>query len=270
VVSNAFKWGCKNMFNNYFILSCPFKRTNKTIKIKPNSTMKTIKTIFVAVMSFAAVTAAAQSADDIVNKHIAALGGADKLATLKTVKMEGNMNTQGIDVALTLTKKHLTGMRMDMEIMGTSNYQMATATKGWVFMPIMQQTEPQEMDPEQLKSIQGQLDIQGTFLNYKAKGYSVEYLGTEKVDGKDAFKLKVVKEGKDIFYYIDAVSNFIVKTTSKANVQGQEMDVETTFADYKQNADGYWFSYTNTTMQGVITFDKISTNVAVDDKLFTN
>lgn len=232
--------------------------------------MKTLKTIFVAAMSFAAITVSAQTADEIVNKHIAALGGAEKLASLKTVKMEGNMSTQGIDVAITLTKKHMAGLRMDMEIMGTSNYQMATPTQGWVFMPVMQQTEPQAMDAEQIKSVQSQLDIQGALFNYKEKGFTIESLGTEKVDGKDAYKLKVVKEGKDVFYFIDAASNFIVKTSSKISAQGQEMDVETTFADYKQNADGYWFSYTNTTTQGTITFDKITSNLPVDDKLFTN
>jgi hypothetical protein len=232
--------------------------------------MKTLKTFLLAAMSFAAVAVSAQTADEIVSKHLKAMGGAEKLASLKTVKMEGNLNTQGIDVVITLTKKHLAGMRMDMEVMGTSNYQMATPTKGWVFMPVMQQTEPKEMDAEQLKSVQSQLDIQGTFLDYKAKGYTVEYIGTEKVDGKDAYKLKTVKEGKDVFYFIDAVSNFIVKTTSKANVQGEEMELETSFSDYKQTADGFWFPHTNTTLQGVITFDKITTNLPVDDKLFTN
>lgn len=232
--------------------------------------MKTLKTFFLAAMSFAAISVNAQTADEIVGKHLKALGGAEKLASLKTVKMEGNLSTQGIDVVITLTKKHMAGMRMDMEVMGTSNYQMATPTKGWVFMPVMQQTEPKEMDAEQLKSVQSQLDIQSTFLDYKTKGYTVEYLGTEKVDGKDAYKLKVVKAGKDVLYYIDAVSNFIVKTSSKANVQGQETDMESSFSDYKQTADGFWFAHTNTTLQGVITFDKITTNIPVDDKLFTN
>jgi hypothetical protein len=232
--------------------------------------MKAFKTVFVAAMSFVAISVSAQTADEIVNKYVTALGGAEKLASLKTVKMEGNMSTQGIDIPITLTKKHLIGMRMDMEIMGTSNYQMATASKGWVFMPVMQQTEPKEMEPDQLKGIQSQLDIQGSLFNYKEKGYTVEYIGTEKIDGKDAFKLKAVKDGKDVFYFLDASSNFIVKTSSKATVQGQEIEMETSFSDYKQNAEGYWFAYTMTPTQGVITFDKISTNIPVDEKIFSN
>jgi len=131
--------------------------------------MKTLKTFIAAALAVVSFAASAQSADDIVNKYVTAMGGAEKLASLKTVKMEGNMSTQGIDVALTLTKKHLEGMRLDLEIMGTSNFQMATPSKGWVFMPIMQQTEPQEMEAEQLKSVQSQLDIQGSLYTTKQK-----------------------------------------------------------------------------------------------------
>lgn len=232
--------------------------------------MKTLKTLFVATATLFASAAMAQTVDEIINKNITAMGGASKLATLKTVKMEGNMNTQGIDVPLTITKKHLAGLRLDLEIMGTSNYQLANTTKGWVFMPVMQHTEPQEMTAEQHKSVQSQFDVQGPLFNYKEKGYTAEYAGTEKVDGKDAHKLKVVKSGNTVYYFVDATSNFIIKTASKISAQGQEMDVETKLADYKQNAEGYWFPYTNVTTQGTITFDKISANVPVDDKIFTN
>ncbi len=232
--------------------------------------MKTLKAILLTAATFVSLAVSAQNADDVINKHVAKMGGAAKLEALQTVKMEGNLTTQGIDVALSFTKKHLVGMRVDLEIMGTSNYQIITPTKGWAFMPVMQQTEPQEMEPEQLKNAQGQLDIQGSLYNYKQKGYTAEYLGKEQVDGKDAHKVKVVKNGRDVFYFIDSESNFIVKTTSKANIQGQETDVQTTFADYKQTPEGYWFPYSSTSLQGPITFSKIEVNVPVDEKIFSN
>ena len=229
-----------------------------------------MKSFLTAIMTFVGLYCTAQTADEIINKYVAAMGGAEKLSSLKTVKMEGSMSTQGIEFPLTITKKHLAGMRLDMEIMGTSNFQLANTTRGWVFMPVMQQTEPKEMDAEQMKTIQSQMDVQGTLFNYKEKGYTVEMAGTEKIDGKDAYKLKVVQNGKNVFYFIDAVSNLIVKTASKTNVQGNDMEVETSFSDYKKNADGYLFAYTNVTTQGTISFDKISTNIPVDEKIFSN
>ncbi|RYF88989.1 MAG: hypothetical protein EOO03_07085 [Chitinophagaceae bacterium] len=234
------------------------------------STMKTLKTIFAAALTMVSFAAAAQSTDEVVSKYVAAMGGAEKLASLKTVKMEGNINTQGVDVGVTITKKHLVGMRLDLEIMGTSNFQIATPTKGWVFMPVMQQTEPQEMEAEQLKSVQSQLDVHGSLFNYKEKGYTLVAEGTEKIDGKDAHKLKLTKDGKEVNYFVDAASGYIVRTTTKINAQGTEMVVENNYGDYKKNAEGFVFPYTNTNSQGVITFDKISANVAVDDKIFSN
>ena len=41
-------------------------------------------------------------------------------------------------------------------------------------------------------------------------------------------------------------------------------------SDYKQNADGYWFPYSVSTIQGTTIYDKISTNVTVDEGVFKN
>ena len=55
---------------------------------------------------------------------------------------------------------------------------------------------------------------------------------------------------------------------AKQSGNGKEMEIETSYGDYKQNADGYWFPYTVTTPQGSIYYDKITTNLAVDVSLF--
>lgn len=79
------------------------------------------------------------------------------------------------------------------------------------------------------------------------------------------------KSGKTAFYFIDVKSNRLTKTTAKAaGPDGVEMNVETTYSNYKQNADGYWFAYGTTTPQGPVVFDKIESNVAVDENIFKN
>lgn len=232
--------------------------------------MKLIKLFFMAAMALLSINASAQTADEIIAKYIAAMGGEAKLKSIQTVKSEGSLSTQGMDIPITITRKHNTGMRVDMEIMGTNNYQIFTMDKGWVFMPIQNQTEPMEVPAEQIKSVKSQLDLSGALVDYKAKGYKVEYLGTEKVDGNDAYKLKVDKDGTLQTYFIDSKTNFIVKVLSTANVNGEDIEMENSFSDYQQTADGYWFPYSNTTMQGTIVYSKITVNEAVDDKIFSN
>lgn len=232
--------------------------------------MKKNKLLFLfAALMFAGNGISAQTVDEIVNKNIEATGGKEKLAGLKTVKMTGEMNVQGTDIVITMIKSHLVGMRLDIDVAGTSNYQVANTKEGWVFMPALGMAEPVQMDEDQLKSYSTQMDIQGALFNYKEKGNTIILDGSEKVNGSDAYKLKVAfKNGETGTYFIDKKTNRLVKTSGKANVQGQEMDIETTFADYKQNADGYWFAYSITNMQGNINFNKIETNIPLEEKVF--
>lgn len=215
--------------------------------------------------------AQAQTVDEVVDKYIAALGGKEKLASLKTVKMEGSMSVQGTDLTITSTRTHMVGIRLDIEVMGTSNYQVANTTKGASFWPIRGQDSPEPMEEEQFKSAQNQMDLQGALCNYKEKGTTVELLGKETIDGAETNKLKVTyKNGIVANYFIDAKTSRLLKSTGKAVVNGQETDIETTYGDYKQNADGYWFPYSITNMQGTIAYDKISTNLPIDESIYKN
>ena len=234
--------------------------------------MKKIKNLLVATFALTTLNVAAQTADEIIAKNVEAMGGVTKIASLKTVKKSGSLSMQGMDIPMVFTVSQMKGFRVDVEVMGTANYQIVTPEKAFMFFPVQQMTEPKEMDAETVKGMQSALDIQGALVNYKEKGSSVEFAGNEKVDGADTYKLKVTsKSGKTAFYFIDVKSNRLTKTSAKAaGPDGVEMDVETTYSNYKQNADGYWFAYGTTTPQGPVVFDKIESNVAVDENIFKN
>lgn len=213
----------------------------------------------------------AQSVDDIVNMNTEAMGGREKLAKLNSVKMTGTMNAQGMDIPVVISYQQMKGMRVDFEVMGTANFQMVNNSKGWMFMPVAGMSSPQEMPAEQYKVLFTQADIQSPLFNYKEKGNKVELAGKEMVDGTEAYKLNVtLKSGLSGAYYIDTKTNRLIKTAFKGSMNGQEVTSETSYSDYKQNKDGYWFPYTVTSMRGTSVFDDIETNVTLDERLFTN
>ena len=232
--------------------------------------MNKLKTIFLIICTlFSMRSVLAQTVDEIVANHINAMGGADKLLSLNTVRMHGSLTTQGTDVAITITKSHLIGLRVDISVMGTENYQIITQEKGIAFMPIQGMSEPTDMPDEQFKAGQIQLDIQDALLNYKEKGTGVEFIGREKVNGEDNFRLRLTyKNGIVTDYFISSNNYMVTKTSGKRTMNGEQMDIETTYSNYKQNADGYWFPYTTSTMQGETNYDKIETNIAVDPGIF--
>lgn len=245
---------------NFYVLN-----KNKMIK------MKIAITLLVGLISLSGFFVSAQTADEVISKHVEGLGGKEKLAALKSIRMTGNMSSQGTDISLVISKVHQVGMRMDLDIMGSANYQLMNDKTGWAFFPVMGMTDPKEMEAPVYKTSVNQLDVQGALVNYKDKGTTVELVGKEKVDGTDAHKIKVTyKNGHIATYFIDEKTNRHVKTVSKSVANGAEMEVETTFNDFKQNADGYWFPYTVTNAQGTVIFDKIETNVNLDSKIFSN
>ena len=92
----------------------------------------------------------AQTVDEIINKHITAMGGKEKMISLKTLKMTSSVvNAQGDVVSLVLTAKHLVGFRTDRNNKGTKSWSIVTPKKGWVLPP--GQTVPREMAENNFK-----------------------------------------------------------------------------------------------------------------------
>lgn len=233
--------------------------------------MKNLFVAFFALVSLTSLRVKAQTADEIIDKHLEAMGGKEKLATLNSVRMETNLSVQGMDIPVIITRVHNVGQRVDISAMGMEGYIINTTTNGWSYMPFMGQSAAEAMPEDQVKEGQDGLDIQGTFLNYKEKGHTVELVGKEAVDGTECYKLKLTtKMGKERTYFIDPKTYFIVRFVAKGVVNGQEMEVSQNFGDYKKTEEGFTFAHTigGAFGQGDMTVTKIEVNKPIDEKIF--
>jgi len=214
----------------------------------------------------------AQTMEDIINLHIEAMGGRQKIITLTSASMTGSFTATGTatPITITATKKHMIGSRIDIEANGTNNFQVINQNNGWIFTPVQGGKEPRPLQEDQVKMGQVQMDLHGPFINYKEKGNKIQMAGKETVDGVVCYKLKVTaRNGNLTEYFINTKTNRIVITRTKMFQFGKLEDVETSYGDYRQNADGYWFAYTNIGPRGTTRYENISANVAVDEKIFT-
>jgi hypothetical protein len=141
-------------------------------------------------------------------------------------------------------------------------------------MPFMGKKDPEVGTDDDNKNAQDDADFDGTLVDWKSKGHTVELVGKESVEGADAYKLKVTKKnGKIEYHYLDAETYLLVKTQGTAKVRGTEMEVETTFSDYK-DVEGLMQPFS--VEQGAkgmpqkqkMTFTKIELNVPLDDARF--
>ncbi|NLR61960.1 outer membrane lipoprotein-sorting protein [Chitinophaga polysaccharea] len=213
----------------------------------------------------------AQTADEIIAKNTAAMGGEAKLKDLKTQYVEGNMEVQGQSVPIKKWVKQNEGMRLEFNVMGSNNVQVVTRSTGWSLMPVMMQTAPQDMDSATLKIMQAQLDLRGELYDYKNKGKKIALAGKEDVNGTPAYKLKVTGEnGATGDVYIDANTFLIVKTVNNINIKGQSLELVLMMSDYKKTPEGYAYAATTTQTPGdvKINVSKVDVNTPVVDTLF--
>ncbi|MBB3840249.1 hypothetical protein FHS57_004269 [Runella defluvii] len=232
--------------------------------------MKTNKFLAAALVAFVSVGAYAQNVDEIVDKHVAALGGKDKLNSVKSLIIERSLAVQGMEIPNKTILVVGKAARSESSVMGNTMVQVFDATSGWMVRPTMMggTGEPEDMPAEMVKQQGGQLDPFGGLVNYKEKGNKVELIGTEKVDKKDAYHLKLTtKDGQIVDEYIDAASYMIVKV--KVSAGGQ--DSEISFSDYKA-VEGIPFANTMemTSQMGALSFatTKVTINPPVDESIF--
>jgi hypothetical protein len=218
----------------------------------------------------AQVSVFSQTADDIIDKHLDAIGGKEKLRKINTLIMEAKVVTPQFEFPMTFTKVHNKGFRMDLSVMGMDGWIIIRPDSGWMFMPFQGQTKPEAMPADQIKESIDQLDLSTVLCDYKEKGHTVEYLGMDDVEGTECHKLKVTtKTAKTIYYLIDPTSFYIVKQLSKEKAGGKEFDAEIKFSNYKEIEGGYRFPHNMESMNGPLEIVKVSINTPIDDSKFT-
>ena len=233
--------------------------------------MKKFKFLLLALSSILFLNVAkAQTADEIIAKHIDAMGGVERLLALKTSVSEASLDVNGMAIAVKMTQVHNVGQRIDISAMGLENFIIQTPTEGWTFMPIQGQASPEPTAPEVVKETADLLDLQSPLLNYKEKGHQVEMLGKEDFEGVKCFKLKLIaKAGAQITFFIDPNTYYIIKSISKTKASGKEVEETQTFSNYVKLPSGYVFAYAMTGVgPGELKISKIDLNVPVDEKIF--
>ena len=244
--------------------------------------MKTLKLFVIAIAMAFAVPTQAQTADEIIANYFENTGGIDAWRAIEGLRMHAKVNQGGMEIPITITQLK-SGKQMTV-----INFQGKEIKQGvfdgetlWSTNFMTQKAE--KSDAENTANMKLEMnDFPDNFLDYKEKGYTVELLGKEDIDGTECFKIKLVKEPMTIdgkqeenvsFYFFDT-ENFVPLAVQSEIKQGQAkgMVQEITFSDYQEAGDIY-MPYSMT--QGIkgqggqpITMDKIEINPVVDDSEF--
>lgn len=241
--------------------------------------MKTLKlSLIVFLFSIASISSFAQNADEIISKYINTIGGAEKLKSLKGIKMEMSVNAQGMDIPVELVQIPGGKMYVKINIQGKEITQMASDGKT-VWSTNFMTMKAEKSDAETTENAKlSNSDFPDPMLDYKTKGYSAEYIGKETKEGTECYKVKFTKKPITVdgvktddvtYYFFDTENNLPIATESEIKqgpMKGQKSI--STMSDY-QEVDGIFFPFSMNQGGQEMKIKKISFNPVVDDAAFS-
>ena len=217
--------------------------------------------------------AKAQTADEIVNKWVNAMGGHDKLKSIQTVYTENDVTIMNNPATNTTWLADGKGYKSVTDFSGQKIIDCYIKDGGWSVNPLAGQPAPASMPGQQVKMGQLQLEAGGPLLDYASRGGKVELQGKDSVNGAPAYKIKLTtKDGMEVSYFISNSSFYIVREVIKMKADGQDFEISWIKSDYRKTPEGFIMPYaTELTIPGVtINFavKKIEINKALDAGVF--
>ena len=209
----------------------------------------------------------------IVAKHVAARGSADAWKAVRGVQLTGKLEAGrgSLDAVATktahagknfpvkegttsaslpaaaaeATPQALLPIVMDFErpnksrievvFDGKTAIQVYDGSKGWKYRPFLNRNDIEPFTAEEARSEASRAEPEGVLVDYAAKGSTVSLDGTDKVDGQDAYRLKVTqKGGRVVHVWINAKSFLDVKIDgTPQRMDGKLHDVHVAQRDFR-------------------------------------
>ena len=226
----------------------------------------------------------AQTVDEILDKYFENTGGKAKWEAVQGIKFTGKLKVQAMELPMTMIQLKDGRQTTSASVQGMEfRQQVYDGSTLWGTNQMTMKAEKSDAETTENFKLELGNDFPSPFLNYKKKGYKVELLGKETVEGAETFKIKLTKkpikvDGKETenveFYFFDT-ENYVPLTVESEvkSGPGKGMVGQNKMSDY-QDASGLLFPFTMT--QGAkgqpggatIVFTAIELNPKVEASVF--
>lgn len=234
-----------------------------------------VLTIAMALFSGVA-TAQKMTAEQVVKKHIDAIGGTENWKKVNSLKKTGilktSMNvdmgsTEGQDIEVTTTILNGKGLRQDINLGGTNNYVIMTPTGGWTFFS----GQLVELTADDVKGGLDQLSTREEFMNWMSNGAQFKGGTIDSIDNKAYYKIVVISSSSDTtLVYIDPVTYYTYKTVASVSGPDGVTQINTTYTNYQTLPEGIVvaMNVNSDELGGETIYKTIEVNTIKDERIF--
>ena len=227
--------------------------------------------VFVLAAVLACTNLHAQTADEVVNKYVAAIGGKPAIESVKTLYIESDAEAMGNQLPSVTWIVNGKGYKNEVDFNGTKIVNCFSEKGGWSINPMTGASTATAMPEEQTKSMKGQMNVGGPLYDYAAKGSKIEL-----VPGKDAadsdYRIKLTAAAATTTFSINKKTYYIDKSVTSANMMGQDVEITVSFSDYRKIDGGYVLAFSQSIVNPQytvnITHKKVEVNKPIDPAIF--
>ncbi len=185
-----------------------------------------------------AVAAPPLTLEELVARNIDARGGLTALHAMQSQTLQGKLLVNGgqIELGYRQVVQRPASIRVEASLQGLTQVQAYDGKDGWQINPFQGRKDPERLSADDLKSLADTaVDFDGALVDWQRKGYKLEYLGTEDVDGTQAHKIKLTRPDGDLEYvYLDPDHYLEIRVLSQRTEHGVKVETESDLSDYEQ------------------------------------
>jgi hypothetical protein len=221
------------------------------------------------------------TADDIIEKHLAAMGGRAALSKLESRASTGSIvvSAQGMDLAgpveiyAKAPNKARSYIRLDLSAVGGTEMVIDQRCDGKTAFAGNSLQGDREITGNRLQNMLN-ASFPTPLLKYKEAGTKVELAGKDKVGTRDVFVIQYTpKAGSSSRQSFDAETYLLLRVVAKVDAPelGGEIEQTTDLSDYRE-IDGVKIPFTvqttNPAQTVTMRLEKVEHNKPIDDAMF--
>ncbi|MEQ1732186.1 MAG: DUF4292 domain-containing protein [Bacteroidia bacterium] len=226
--------------------------------------MKLVILFFLTLLS---VKCTAQTAEQLIEKHIEAIGGKEACKRLKNYKIEGKSTVMLQEVSVVMYKKDQK-TRQEISMMGMNMITGYNGARAWMINPLSGNDSAVVLDDAQSALLAKNNSFDDNLLSYINRGYVAQLLPKENVDKTNCFVVQLTKANQATeVYYINASTFLITKINVTVSINNKATSTTLNYANYKKEGD-LLMPHTITMAMGEMKITKVTLDTLLNDSLF--
>nr|NQU93649.1 hypothetical protein [Bacteroidota bacterium] len=228
--------------------------------------------IMLTIFGFTTIICNGQTVDEIIDKHIEAHGGMENWDKVQSIKITGQFTSFSETYPFSEIKARPDYYYSTFQM---GQHQITEAGRGndfWTINPWFDLSFPRKVNSVEEGIIHQKAEFCTPFFNYKERGFTVAYEGTEELEGVDVFKLVLTcNNGHVETWFLDTETYLEYMSRSDWSDFASPTPQEAIYDDFRQVGDiiiPFYMERVFSIRHRVIEIEDVELNVEPDAAIF--